>query len=40
MRSDTLDLLEDMQRYIQLAQKFVADLNLDGFRNDVRTFWL
>ncbi|MFP5235630.1 MAG: DUF86 domain-containing protein [Acidobacteriota bacterium] len=37
MRSDTLDLLEDMQRYIQFAQQFVADLNIDGFRNDVRT---
>jgi len=37
MRSDPLDALEDMARYIRLAQEFVANLDFDTFAQDMRT---
>lgn len=37
MHSDPLDVLEDMQRYIRLAQEFVANLDFDGFDHDIRS---
>lgn len=37
MRSDPLDALEDMGRYIRYAQDFVANFNFEAFSQDVRT---